>query len=67
MEQARVEVNVAAFPPEGVDQLCLQMIEAIGAAVMLHRGGRILSVNRALEELSGYTRADKKSKYKAFK
>jgi len=44
--------------PECHDQALLQLIEAIGAAVIVHRGTRILCVNTALEVLTGFGRAE---------
>lgn len=37
---------------------CLKLIEAMGAAILMHRGGRILYVNAALEVLTGFSRAE---------
>lgn len=56
--QAQNEAKIGTVQLQNLDQLCHEMIEAVGAAILLHRGGRILNANAALEKLTGYSREE---------
>ncbi|MFZ2852752.1 MAG: PAS domain S-box protein [Rhodocyclaceae bacterium] len=56
MEQAQTAAKSVAEQSASPDPACLNLIEAIGAAIMLHRGAHILYANTALEVLTGFGR-----------
>jgi PAS domain S-box-containing protein len=58
VESLQTAVAPVAVPSEDQASAFLKLIETIGAAVLLHRGGHILYTNTALEGLTGFSRAE---------
>lgn len=58
MDSSHTAEKNAATPAEGPGTAFLSLIESIGAAVLLHRGGHIIHANAALEALTGFSRAE---------
>ena len=58
MESLQTAAAPVHVPSETQPPAFLQLIESIGAAVLLHRGGHILFANTALEDLTGFSRTE---------